>query len=212
MRSLTRAQGAHREAQAQRAQRTAPSTRRRGQDLEDALLAAATDELAEVGYQRLSFKGVAARAETSRSVLARRWSSRVEMALSVLRAKGSIFAEEPADTGTLRGDLLLLLRGYVKRFEEISPDVMIGIISDSLSGDAASFDMQKNMGEADLAHTRVIVERAVTRGEARPGLPDHVLAVPIELLRARLLISGEPASETYLEHLTDDIFLPLIQT
>jgi len=185
-------------------------TRRRGEALEDALLTAATDELAAVGYQRLSFKGVAARAGTSRSVLNRRWNSRIEMVLSVLRTKGSIFATEPADTGSLREDLLALLRNYVKRFKEISPDVMLGIISDGLSGNAPSFDLQKNMEEADLAHTRIIIERAVARGQARSGLPDHVVAVPIELLRSRLLISGEPATETYLEQITDDVFLPLV--
>ncbi|MCL2655624.1 MAG: TetR/AcrR family transcriptional regulator C-terminal ligand-binding domain-containing protein [Coriobacteriia bacterium] len=190
----------------------ARETRRRGEALEDALIAAAAEELAEVGYQRLSFKGVAARAGTSRSVLNRRWSSRIEMVLSVLRAKGSIFADEPADTGSLRGDMLALLRDYVRRSEEISPDVMIGIIGDGLAGDgASSFDLQKNMGRADLAHTRIIVQRAAQRGQARTGAADHVLAVPIELLRARLLISGEPASQTYLEQIVDDIFLPLVQ-
>ncbi|MCL2882075.1 MAG: TetR/AcrR family transcriptional regulator [Coriobacteriia bacterium] len=193
------------------AQQTAPSTRRRGEALEDALIAAATDELAAVGYQRLSFKGVAARAGTSRSVLARRWSSRIEMALSILRAKGSIFATEPADTGSLRGDMLSLLQNYVKRSEDISPDVMIGIISDGLAGGVSSFDLQKNMGQADLTHTRIIIDRAVARGQARPGLPDHILAVPIELLRARLLLSNEPARMPYLEQIIDDVFLPLVK-
>lgn len=204
-------QGGQTRASVERAQRVADAhrTRRRGEALEDALIAAAATELAAVGYQRLSFKGVAARAGTSRSVLNRRWSSRIDMALSVLRAKGSIFSEEPADTGSLRDDMLSLLKNYIRRSEDISPDVMIGIISDGLSGGASSFDLQKNMGQADLAHTRIIVERAVKRGEAKPDLPDHVLAVPIELLRAHLLISGEPASEAYLLQIVNDIFLPL---
>ena len=195
-----------------RAQKAASPTRRRGDALEDALIAAATAELAEVGYQRLSFKGVAERAGTSRSVLNRRWSSRIEMVLSVLRARGSIFATEPADTGALRSDMLAFLRNYVQRSEEISPDVMIGIIGDGLSGAAPSSDLQKNMEAADLAHTRIIIERAARRGEARPDVPDHVLAVPIELLRARLLISGEPAGKAYLEQIVDDVFLPLVQS
>jgi len=194
-----------------RAQRTTPPTRRRGEALEDALIAAASEELADVGYQRLSFKGVAARAGTSRSVLNRRWSSRIEMVLSILRAKGSIFAEEPANTGSLRNDMLSFLQNYVKRSTDISPDVMIGIISDGLSGSGGSFDLQKNMTQADLAHTRIIIDRAIKRGEARPDLPDHVLAVPIELLRARLLLSNKPARKPYLAQIIDDVFLPLVQ-
>ncbi|WP_460358133.1 TetR family transcriptional regulator [Actinoallomurus acanthiterrae] len=38
------------------------SSRRRGQELEDALLDAAWEELAEVGYGRFTIEGVAARA------------------------------------------------------------------------------------------------------------------------------------------------------
>ncbi|MCL2332197.1 MAG: TetR/AcrR family transcriptional regulator C-terminal ligand-binding domain-containing protein [Actinomycetia bacterium] len=191
------------------ATRSASVSRRRGVALEDALLDAAAAELAELGYGRLSMSGVAERAATSRSVLARRWGSRAEMALAVVEASGALSVGEPADTGSLREDLLALLRDYVKRCKKITPDVMLGIFVDSNPDAPPSFDLQKSLLTAALAHTRTIVERAVERDEAASGLPDHVLVMPIELVQARLLVSRKPVGKRYLEQIVDDLFLPL---
>jgi len=189
---------------------TKPDSRRRGEALEDALLTAARDELHEVGYSRLSMKRVAERAQTSRSVLSRRWDNRVEMVLSVLRMEGSLFEGDPQDTGSLRGDMLDLMQRYVQRYRGIGTDVLMGIITDCLSGTAASFDLPKNMQQADLAHTCIIVQRAIDRGEALPNISDFVMALPLELLRAALLIGGEPAQQPFLEQILDEAFLPLV--
>src|SRR5262249_59916644 len=47
--------------------------RRRGRDLEEAILEAAWDELVAVGYAHMTVDGVAARAPASKAVLYRRW-------------------------------------------------------------------------------------------------------------------------------------------
>ncbi|MEU4746994.1 helix-turn-helix domain-containing protein, partial [Actinosynnema sp. NPDC023658] len=61
---------------------TGIKSRRRGAQLEQAILDAAWDELCEVGYARLTIEGVAIRAGTSKSVIYRRWGSRAELALA----------------------------------------------------------------------------------------------------------------------------------
>ena len=83
--------------------------RRRGEELEGALLAAAWDELTIVGYGRFTIEGVAARAKTSRPVLYRRWPNRRDLALAAITARFDLPVEPPPDTGSLRGDLLALL-------------------------------------------------------------------------------------------------------
>src|ERR1700691_1181732 len=90
--------------------RPAPARRRRGAALEAALLDAAWDELGAVGYPRFTLDGVAARAGTSRPVLARRWSNRAELVIAALRHHASSAAFGLPDTGTLRGDVLAVLR------------------------------------------------------------------------------------------------------
>src|SRR4051812_21660767 len=84
--------------------------RRRGQELEDALLDAAWDELTEQGYDTFTIDAVAARAGTSRPVIYRRWPGKHEL---VRAAIGHNFAKgrRPLpDTRTLRGDIVALLR------------------------------------------------------------------------------------------------------
>src|SRR5215472_19059285 len=83
--------------------------RRRGSDLEDAILEAAWEELTAVGYAHLTIDAAAARAHTSKPVLYRRWPTRPELVLAALRQRGPLLSGEPPDTGSLRGDVLALL-------------------------------------------------------------------------------------------------------
>ena len=53
--------------------------RRRGAELEQALLEATWAELTEVGYGALTFNAVAQRAGTSRTVVYRRWPTKREL-------------------------------------------------------------------------------------------------------------------------------------
>ena len=187
------------------------NSRRRGEALEDALLLAAKEELAAVGYSRLSMKGVAKRAKSSRSVLSRRWANRVEMVLSVMRMDGSILSGDPPDAGSLREDSLIILRNFVERFHKTGKDVLVGIINDCLTTEAPAFDLPGNMRKASMSLMKTVVERAKYRGEARPEIPEHVLALPIDLVRASLFFSAETVNEESLIRIVDDIFLPLVR-
>ena len=83
--------------------------RRRGEILERAIYDATLAELREVGYLNLSMERVAQRARTGNASLYRRWASRAEL---VIDAVSSVVPErdELPDTGSVRGDLLALLR------------------------------------------------------------------------------------------------------
>jgi AcrR family transcriptional regulator len=83
--------------------------RRRGEALNAAIFRATLDELAEVGYAKLTMERVAERARTGKASLYRRWPSRMELAMdAVYHALPD--PASPPDTGSLRGDLLALLR------------------------------------------------------------------------------------------------------
>ena len=69
-------------------------SRRRGTELEDALLTAAWQQLQEEGYQKLTIEGIAAAAGTTKTVLYRRWPKK---ALIVVAAFSSLGQE------TIRG-------------------------------------------------------------------------------------------------------------
>jgi AcrR family transcriptional regulator len=82
--------------------------RRRGEELEAALLAAAWDELVEVGFHRLTMESVAARARTGVGVLYRRWPRKDDLVLAAIAEYGRTHPVEIPDTGSLRGDMLAL--------------------------------------------------------------------------------------------------------
>src|ERR1700678_1833844 len=80
--------------------------RRRGEELEAALLDAAWDELAEVGFAKLTMESVAARARTGVAVLYRRWPRKDDLVIAAIGNYGRMRPVEIPDTGTLRGDML----------------------------------------------------------------------------------------------------------
>src|ERR1700727_42549 len=94
-------------AMTEQAQRT--RQRRRGEELEAALLEAAWQELVEAGFARLTMESAAARAKTGVAVLYRRWPNKDDLVLAAIRHPGMPPPVHPPDPGPLRGDMTALL-------------------------------------------------------------------------------------------------------
>src|SRR6478609_4178139 len=75
---------------------------------ESEILDAALVLLCRVGYDRLTMDAVAQRAKASKATLYRRWSSKARLVIDALHQGHSHQDDvaEPADTGSLRGDLI----------------------------------------------------------------------------------------------------------
>src|SRR5216683_6920057 len=92
-----------------------PRTRRRGAVLEDAILDAAWDELAAVGYAQVTMAGIAARAGTNKAALYRRWPNRTELLAAAIDRRVVPLGVESIDTGGLRGDVIAVLEAMNRR-------------------------------------------------------------------------------------------------
>ncbi|WP_039804078.1 TetR/AcrR family transcriptional regulator [Nocardia araoensis] len=187
-----------------------PVTRRRGRDLERALLDAARKELTAVGYHGLTFEGVAARAHTSKPVLYRRWPTRAEL---VTAALFDVLPsdEEPPDTGSLRGDVIALLYRGRERFTTIGAEAVWGVMAESMREPALAEQLRSRVGTA-LYHgvLRRLIDRADERGEICAGsLPDRVVSLPTDLARSELLVHGELTDDAVIS-IVDEIFMPLV--
>ena len=186
-------------------------TRRRGAALEDALLDAAWAELQAVGYAGLTMEAVADRAGTSRAVLYRRWRNRPELVLAVIRRHRPLLSGEIPDTGTLRGDVLALLRRMSSRLAEIGPETVYGLLGDYLS-DAGMFARGRDQLLSISAEVmETILKRAADRGEARAGVENRIATLPTALFRNELFLARTPPSEGTLVEIVDDVFLPLVR-
>ena len=108
----------------------ATSRRRRGPELEAAIMSALWTELAEVGYARLTMEGIAARADTGKQVLYRRWRNRAELVIDALRHETGSIADHIPDTGNLRSDVLAALDWTIRRADHIGPDIIHGVMAE----------------------------------------------------------------------------------
>jgi len=193
-------------------QRHGPPTRRRGAALEAAILEAAWEELTEAGFAALTMENVAARARTSRAVLYRRWPSRPELVVAALRRHTDFDAPESFDTGSLRGDMLALLRHMSTRVGEIA-----GVLSFLLSASAEEAGLspsalREQAIAGDPGSVPAMLSRAAARGEIGPGgVSPRVANVAVDLVRHDLIMRQQPLPDAQLEEIVDGVFLPLVR-
>jgi AcrR family transcriptional regulator len=185
--------------------------RRRGEELEAALLAAAWDELVEVGFHRLTMESVAARAKTGVAVLYRRWPRKDDLVLAAIAEYGKTHPVEIPDTGSLRDDMLTLL-GSVN--DERSS--FTAVVTAAFTGLLASTGLNPADVRARLLGDRPlwsddIFRRAHERGELDlDKVPPAVLSLPFDLMRHDLLMTLKPVPGERLASIVDDLFLPLV--
>jgi AcrR family transcriptional regulator len=187
--------------------------RRRGPELESALLDAAWDELVEVGFANLTMESVAARAQTGVAVLYRRWANKDQLVFAAIEHYGQAHPVEIPDTGTLRGDLLALLTAMSRA----RATFMAVAAAAGFSGLLASTGLtpaqarDKILGDQRVRGDQIIYRRAHDRGEIDlERIPSAVLVMPFDLVRHDLLMNLGPVKPERITSIVDEIFLPLV--
>ncbi len=187
------------------------SSRRRGKVLEAAIFEAALQELAELGYVNFSIERVAARAGTSKPVIYRRWPTRARLVYAALRANRPVLSFAAPDTGTVRGDVVLILRGVSEMVEAFGPEVTFGLIAELLHESDASLFAEVHARSTQMMMD--ILTRGVGRGEIAAGkLTPRLAALPFDLARHQLVLLQQPLSAQDIDEIVDRIFLPLVRT
>jgi|HubBroStandDraft_2_1064218.scaffolds.fasta_scaffold692485_1 AcrR family transcriptional regulator len=188
--------------------------RRRGEQLEAALLDAAWNELVEAGFASLTMESVATRARTGIAVLYRRWANKDELVLAALEHYRRARPVEIPDTGTLRDDVLALLTAISKAratFTAVAAAAAFsGLLADTGLTPAEARD--RLLGRQPLSGIQIICQRAHDRGEIDLArIPPAVLAMPFDLMRHDLLMNLEPLQPARITSIIDELFMPLIR-
>jgi AcrR family transcriptional regulator len=178
--------------------------------LEAAIFKVVMQELADVGYVNFSIERVAAAAGTSKPVIYRRWPTRARLVYAALRANRPGLSFEAPDTGTVRGDVMAILHTVSEMVEELSPEVIFGLIAELLHESDSSLFAEVHERNAEMMAK--ILARGIGRGEiAAEKLTSRLATLPLDLVRYQLMILRQPLSAQDIEEIVDRIFLPLVR-
>jgi AcrR family transcriptional regulator len=186
--------------------------RPRDEGRDQAILEAAVELLAAVGYDAMSIESIASRAKVSKATIYRRWPGKAELVADALRSRHEPHMVEAVDTGSLRGDLLAMVEWMLEQIAGVNGALICGMAT-AVRADARLGQML--IAEKQASSERVagvIISRAQSRGElppdADPG-PIMKVAPGVALFRQ---MSGEPLDREFAEHLVDDVVIPLLRS
>ncbi|WP_158883288.1 TetR/AcrR family transcriptional regulator [Amycolatopsis anabasis] len=193
---------------------TETKSRRRGAELEQAILDATWAELKEVGYTRLTIEAVAARAATSKPVIYRRWSSRAELVLAAWDRRVPAKRKAPPHTGALRSDLVALFKEVAHRVDSMMSEMIAGVMGETFRHPEVTKVLRKRLCEPSPLTEAIetILGRAADRGELPPvKLPLRVTRLPLDLVRNEFIVYGAPLNEESIVEIVDEVYLPLLR-
>ena len=186
------------------------ATRRRGAELEGAILDAGWDQLLADGYAGFTFEAIADRAQTGKAVLYRRWPSKEKLLLAVITQHHLDGSQDLPDTGSLREDVLELLRSRNAIGDHIAAllSAILGAHFDDSRVTIA--ELRRQVLEEHGPTLRAIVQRAVERGEIPgPTVPERITSLPFELFRSELIMRFDRVPDETLVDIVDTAFMPL---
>jgi AcrR family transcriptional regulator len=153
---------------------------------------------------------VATRARTSKAALYRRWPSRAALVMDACKLRGISDADIP-DSGSLREDVIALLRQMSAKMASPEGSMLRGLLADLTRDPDFGRLIREHVHTAGPATIRVILERAVQRGEVRPWiLGSRRATVATDLLRNQFLLFGAPVDDEVVIDIVDEVYLPLV--
>ncbi|MFI2362131.1 TetR/AcrR family transcriptional regulator [Promicromonospora sp. NPDC019610] len=185
--------------------------RKRDHTRDPEILDAALDVLSESGYDGMTIDMVAARAKAGKATVYRRWSSKAELVLDAVACmkQGEIDLDDLPDTGTLRGDLVAMIRTPSIRDGERKLKVMAGIVSMIARSPELAAAAQEALVEPRARANRVFFRRAIERGEIPADVDvEKLCIIGPALVAYSVLMLGRPVDRDFLVENIDQVILP----
>jgi AcrR family transcriptional regulator len=170
--------------------------RKRSEESRQAILAAALELTAQVGYAGLTVDGIAARSGTGKQTIYRWWPSKDDVLLEALAVKADLDVPIP-DEGSYAADLLAFLTASFALGRQ--PQV-VGVLRALMARAQIDDGFGRRFRASFLQRRRdalaVILDRARARGELPPQLPGGTIAdIVFGVIWYRLLATGQPLDD-----------------
>jgi len=182
-------------------------------EVTDAIQTAFFEELAEVGYGRLSIDAVAKRAGVGKAAIYRRWRSKLDMTVA-LTSEVAVAAIDVPDTGSLRGDIRQYLDNACEAIAHpLARHIIPDLLAEATRNPALADALVPTLRTPRRAKAAVLFQRAVKRGELAA---DSDLEMCMDFLAGplywRMAVVHTQTGEDYLDRLTDRILAALTMT
>jgi AcrR family transcriptional regulator len=176
------------------------------QDTTDAIAAAFFEELAEVGYGRLSIEAVARRAGAGKAAVYRRWPSKLAMTAELTSAV-AVAAIDVPDTGTLHGDIEGYLKnGHAALVHSLAAKIIPDLLAETFRNPELAEVLKNTVRDPRRVKATQIVQRAIRRGELGRDVDiDMCLDFLAGPLYWRITVIQTPTGADYFTRLTERI-------
>ncbi|MFG2451056.1 TetR/AcrR family transcriptional regulator [Streptomyces sp. NPDC048512] len=191
----------------------ASSPRRRGAVLERAILEAALEQLGTVGWNGLTMEGVAARAQTGKAAVYRRWPSKEDLVADALQAGLPNLTEAP-DLGSVREDLLELCRRVREAMFSQPGFALRSVLHECDVTQAERFNrvILGGVVEPTMRLLRDVIHRGIARGEVRADAANpYVFDVIPAMMMYRSKVCASEWSDQDLQGMIDQLMVPLLR-
>jgi AcrR family transcriptional regulator len=190
------------------AEETRPRGRPRSESAQAAILSATIALLLDEGLHAMSMDDVAERAGVSKATIYRWWASKELLALDALATEWAIpTATKRSDTGSLRGDLLALLRPWIRQLNEKPYGrVIAGLVAEAQIDPEFAKLYHEHFLRARREAARRLFVRAVARGEI-PSDTDFEVALDLLYgpIYHRLLHLHAPLNDRFTKTVVDAV-------
>ena len=177
------------------------SGRPRSPAADAAIRTATLDLLRSAGYANITMAGVAAKAGVSTATLYRRWHSKLDLVVDVLQALAEDW--QVPDTGSLEGDLGAVLKTMLNGMASTGA-IMRGLVGEFARNGELAEALRRNLILPRRAAMVEVLDRAVRRGEIRPGLDyDVVFDMLAGALYYRATVLGRPTTKAVADALSE---------
>jgi AcrR family transcriptional regulator len=187
---------------------TRPRGRPRSETAQTAILSATIALLLDEGLHAMSMDDVAERAGVSKATIYRWWASKELLALDALSTEWAApVATKRTDTGSLRGDLLAILRPWIRQLNEKPYGrVIAGLVAEAqIDPEFATL-----YNEHFVQPRRDAARRSLLRAAARGEIPaDTDFEVSLDLLYGpiyhRVLHLHAPLNDRFTKDVVDAV-------
>ncbi|MFJ3880997.1 TetR/AcrR family transcriptional regulator [Streptomyces sp. NPDC090077] len=161
------------------------------------IFTATLDMLGSLGFDSLTIEGVAQRSGVNKTTIYRWWSSKSELLRDAL-LHSHIFRFDPADTGSLRGDLTALAEQVQHLLDDEHRRTIVEAALVGAVRHQAMRDLVVSFLDDRFGRHQPVFERAVARGDLPPDAdPAPLVDAMAGALWMRILVRRGAVADTY---------------